>query len=143
MKNRQTQKVQAQTPSVPNDSNTKAELRVEKHSYYEGPLPHPQVLKEYKDVNINFPDVIIESFLDEGKHRRKMESKIVNFGFISQIAGIVAALVAIAPVFYVSIMFMEKGYATQAASILCTVVIGLAAVFLGRNINKKAKSDKE
>ncbi|MDI9864458.1 DUF2335 domain-containing protein [Flectobacillus sp. DC10W] len=140
MKNKQAQKVQAQVPS--NVPERESNVTLEKHSYYEGPLPHPQILSEYKEVNPTFPERIMDSFESEGKHRRAIENKIVNFGFTNQIVGILAALIAIAMVFYVAILFMEKGHATEASAILCTVVIGLAAVFLGRKIGEKNKTEK-
>lgn len=45
---------------------------VERHA---GPLPAPQTLKAYNDIVPGAAESIIESFLEQGKHRREMERK--------------------------------------------------------------------
>lgn len=44
---------------------------------YSGPLPHPSILKQYKDLYPQAAEEIIKNGLAESKHRRRLENSRV------------------------------------------------------------------
>lgn len=64
---------------------------------YSGPLPHPQMFKEYNDVIPGAGDVILNEFKAQGKHRRFSEKAVVigklYFGPLIALSIIVVALI--------------------------------------------------
>ncbi|MDD9801247.1 MAG: DUF2335 domain-containing protein [Deltaproteobacteria bacterium] len=45
---------------------------------FKGPLPHPEILKGYKQVVPDLPNRIVEKWEREGAHRRETETAIVR-----------------------------------------------------------------
>jgi len=77
---------------------------------YSGPLPHPNVLKAYKEIYPDSVKIIFEEYQKETNHRREMENKEaeINKEFVKEslkaeqrgytyglIIGIVALIVAL------------------------------------------------
>ncbi|MCI1699483.1 DUF2335 domain-containing protein [Liquorilactobacillus nagelii] len=52
---------------------------IEKLEMYSGPIPHPDILKKYDDIDPGAAKLIIENGVDESKHRRKMESDSLEY----------------------------------------------------------------
>jgi uncharacterized membrane protein len=60
---------------------------------YSGPLPHPAILKGYNDVVPGSADRIITQFEEQGRHRRKQESRVITHNLFSSTLGQVLAFV--------------------------------------------------
>jgi len=45
---------------------------------YQGPLPDPATLEEYKRVDPRFPDAILNAFQEQSSHRHEMERKLLE-----------------------------------------------------------------
>lgn len=142
MKNKAPQKYQNPV-QIEDVKNQKHSIKVEKHSYYEGPLPHPETLAQFKMIDESFPNRIMTVFEQETIDRRKKENKIINYGLTTQIISSISALAAVSMICFLGYLFMEKGYADEAKYIICTVVIGLAAVFFGKRIFKEGNKKEE
>lgn len=56
-------------------------------SQYEGPIPPPEMLQGYEDVHPGAVAWILEQAKDQGKHRRKLERRIVNWGTFAEVIG--------------------------------------------------------
>jgi uncharacterized membrane protein len=50
---------------------------VQQSSLFVGPVPHPAILREYNEVIPGAGDLILQSFKQEGDHRRSMEERMV------------------------------------------------------------------
>ncbi len=45
---------------------------------YSGPLPDPQTLADYKEVDPRFPDAILSAFQQQSSHRQEMERRYMT-----------------------------------------------------------------
>lgn len=113
----------------PRNKNT-ASLQVTKESFYQGPLPLPQMLQGYAEIDPTIPTMIMDNFNKESEHRRNVDNKIIRNGMIMFNVGNLFALIAVGLICYVGYTFMMNGYPNQGSGIIGTVVIGMAAVFL-------------
>lgn len=75
-----------------------------KKEVHRGPLPSPKVLKEYGEIDENFPKVIVDSFERQNNHRIAIERKMIDsdikneklgmiFAFILALTGLLGGLI--------------------------------------------------
>lgn len=123
----------------------KQELVIQIASHFSGPLPHPDVLREYDAIVANGAERIFQGFEAQTKHRLQLEDFAVKsqikqsgrgqiFGFIIAVLGLgLATVLAI------------YGFEILASVIGGTTLVGLVTIFvLGksgqrRDIEKKKK----
>lgn len=117
------------------DSQHKTTSQISRH--YSGIIPPPEFMSHYAEINPDFPNRILSLTENEGKHRQQMERKIVNFSFISEMAGIVSGLFAVAMVCLLCYYFIEQNYPKEASHVAIAVIVGLAGVFVFRKFTKK------
>jgi uncharacterized membrane protein len=104
---------------------------------YEGPLPPGAELQKYEQLAPGAAETIISNFLHESQHRREMEQRDQNMDahFLDRtlkanIKGLYFAAASVALTLGVGTFFMLMGYPNAGASIICTVVVGIAACFV-------------
>ncbi|MGU9970910.1 DUF2335 domain-containing protein [Limosilactobacillus fermentum] len=51
---------------------------IQKLEMYSGPIPAPHILEQYDEIDPGAAKLIIENGVDESRHRRDMESKILE-----------------------------------------------------------------
>ncbi|TAF75565.1 MAG: DUF2335 domain-containing protein [Bacteroidetes bacterium] len=117
------------------DSQQKTTAQISRH--YSGIIPPPEFMSHYAEINPDFPNRILSLTENEGKHRQQMERKIVNFSFISEMAGIVSGLFAVAMVCLLCYYFIEQNNPKEASHVAIAVIVGLAGVFVFRKFTKK------
>ena len=110
-------------------------------SYYQGIVPSPEMMEKYKLVSESLPERLVKLTEEEASHRRLIERRITNYHFVSQITGQVFALVAVGGIGYLSYVYMLNGNSSDGKTIAITVMIGLAAIFLGKRILNKNNPD--
>ncbi|MFO1433726.1 MAG: DUF2335 domain-containing protein [Candidatus Competibacteraceae bacterium] len=113
-------------------------------NFYRGPVPPPAMLKEYHEIQADFPERLLRLTEEEARHRREMEKAVVQgehkrisraqwFAFISSLSAFGVASAA-----------LWLGNPAVAAIIMSTTVIGLAGVFvIGRYWTKTDKVVQE
>lgn len=73
-------------------------------AWFTGPLPHPQILKEYEAAVPGSGDRIITQMEEQGRHRRSLETKVINSNIgnerLGQIFGFILGFMVIAFGFY-------------------------------------------
>jgi len=92
------------SPQLPQNNKPVAAFIKEQYS---GPLPHPEIMRQYDSIVPGLANRIIHQFEEQSKHRRELEQKVIKsdlvmarlgliFGFIigmaSVIGGIITAL---------------------------------------------------
>jgi uncharacterized membrane protein len=60
---------------------------------YSGPLPHPAILRGFNDIVPGSADRIIAQFEEQGRHRRKQESRVISHNLFSSTLGQVLAFI--------------------------------------------------
>ena len=108
--------------------------------YYQGPLPPPEVLKKYNEAHPNATAIILRSFEEEGKHRRKMQSAIVEQGIVRARRGQLFAFILAMTVVVggVLLLLLEKNIVGFSA--IGLGFAGLVTAFLaGRKETRRAR----
>jgi uncharacterized membrane protein len=113
---------------------------------YEGPLPPSSELQQYEQIAPGAAQAIIQNFLAESQHRREMEQKEQNLDahFLDRTLkahtqGLRLALCSVILILGAGALFMLQGYPVEGASIIGSVIVGIAACFIygSRGIKKQ------
>lgn len=120
------------------------------HPNYEGPIPHPSLLKEFEAMKPGLAERIIVMAEQEAQHRRAMEQKVLDAQIddarkyrrtelTGQICGLAIGLAAIFAATYAGI----HGAQITGSLIGTTGVTGLVTAFiLGRTLMMKQKREE-
>lgn len=106
---------------------------------YSGPIPHPQLLKEFNDVIPNGADRIMTMAEKQSGHRITLEEKVVNANnrdsFLGVVfAGVIALLIVLGAIF---LIYNNKD--VQGFSLLIGASVAYISVFL----KSKSRDDKD
>jgi len=96
------------------------EVTVSQFSAFRGPMPHPQLLKQYNEVHPGFSDALLTDFVEQGQHRRTLEQAAVTGQLKESRRGQVFALI---------LSLLVVGLGAAVLLIQGTVGIGLSLVF--------------
>ena len=88
--------ISAMNPNQPSPQKTSGvvtqQVRMELEAYA-GPIPPPSILRQYDEIQAGFADRIMTQFEEQGRHRRKLESRVIWDNIISSAAGQVMAFI--------------------------------------------------
>lgn len=98
------------------------------HSNY----PPPEMLEKYAQVDSTFPSRLIGLAEEEGRHRRKLEKRLMNFSVFLDTLGILLGFAAVAGVLYVGYLFMKNNNPNSGATIITGISVALAFAFISR-----------
>lgn len=124
---------------MPNPSKpiSKTEVRreqLQRIEFFQGILPHPDLLDQYRQIDPELPKKIVQWTEDEALHRRKMERKIAFDAHNTVIWGYIFGFLSVIVISVLCYLFMVNGYADEAKWIACSVIVALAVVFVLRKI---------
>ena len=94
---------------------------------YEGPIPDPQTLDRYEKVHPGAIDWILEQAKDQGRHRRKLEKRIVNWGTFNEFLGVTSTFLISLVVIGGGIFLIFNGRGFGGLSI---IIANLAALVI-------------
>ncbi len=80
---------------------------------FTGPLPPPEVLAKYDDIQEGFADRIITMAEKQSEHRRDLEKNVVNSGLLQQKWGLISATVINIAALACGTLMVLKGYSPQ------------------------------
>jgi len=114
-------------------------LRVERASFWKGPLPSPETLKAYNDAFPNGAERIFKMAEKQSDHRMNMENKVIpeeqRQSKHGQLFAFIIALVFLG----VSAWLIYTGHDVAGTVIGTTDLVALATVFI---IGRSRQSDK-
>ena len=96
---------------------------------YEGPIPDPKTLQAYEDVHPGAIDWILEQAKDQGRHRRKLEKRIVNWGTFSEFLGVSSALLISLVAIGGGIFLVFNDKSASGLSIIIANLVALVSVY--------------
>jgi uncharacterized membrane protein len=98
--------------------------------YYEGIIPSPEMMKEYKEIDVNLPIRIIKLTEEEFNHRRCLERKIVNNSILTNILGMLLGFGSILAIGYLAYLFMINGNPDQGkwVALSTATVVGIFVI---------------
>lgn len=90
----------------------------------------PENLEKYAGIDPSFPERVLQAFEEQGQHRRGRENRADRNEVVLNVLKLVLALLVVLCVLAVGCFYLLHNAATQGATIICTVVVALAAAFL-------------
>lgn len=96
---------------------------------YEGPLPTPADFSAYKEALPSAPERIMTMAAEEEQHyRHKINNKVVNFGIIESICGMIVAFIIVILCLGAAI-YLALNNNAGVAIVLIGAITSLAAIF--------------
>jgi uncharacterized membrane protein len=116
-------------PLPANQNNRINNLLLQKQSF-SGPLPHPDILRQYDEIIEGGAERIIKMAESQSAHRQELERWAVKSGSVLSFVGVAAALIISLGVLYVSYKLIAGGH-TVIGTVLSSVnLVGLVSVFI-------------
>ena len=115
-----------------------------KSTHYRGPIPDPDMLREYNDIVNDGAERIVTQFEEQSRHRREIEKTVIT-GQISeskrgQIFAFIVGITGLGLAFTSALL----GFNTFAITLASTTIVGLVSAFIvGKNIQKKDLEEKD
>ncbi|MEI4367353.1 DUF2335 domain-containing protein [Streptococcus suis] len=137
--NQVTEFIEEQPDDIPEEVVKELIARRFESMTYSGPIPHPQLLKEFNDVIPNGADRIMTMAEKQSGHRIILEEKVVNANnrdsFLGVVfAGVIALLIVLGAIF---LIYNNKDI--QGFSLLIGTSVAYISVFL----KSKSRDDKD
>lgn len=104
---------------------------------YEGPLPTPADFSAYKEALPSAPERIMTMAEEEQHYRHKINNKVVNFGIIESICGMIVAFIIVILCLGAAIYLALNNNAGVAIVLIGAITSLAAIVYL-----KKQPADK-
>lgn len=104
---------------------------------YEAPLPTPADFSAYKEALPSAPERIMTMAEEEQHYRHKINNKVVNFGIIESICGMIVAFIIVILCLGAAI-YLALNNNAGVAIVLIGAITSLAAIFY----LKKQPTDK-
>lgn len=109
--------------------------------FFKGPLPPPETLAQYKQIQHGFAERIMTVAEHEASHRRSMDKKVAWMEFTLSMVGMLFGFIAIGGVLFLCYYAFSLGFGTQVAGIASVVLTGVGSVFLWRR-NKSKEANR-
>jgi uncharacterized membrane protein len=110
---------------------------------FTGPFPHPDMLKAYRDVDSSIPGMIMNMAVEESKHRRSIESRIVTWQSRTFLINNIFAIVAMCIILFVGYLFMINDHAKEGAAIIAVTCLGVVGIIITRSFKKDNTAQSE
>lgn len=107
-----------------------------KQEAFSGPIPHPELLQKYENIQKGFADRIINMAETQLDHRVNCESKIVNGSVIDSKRGQIFAFIVAVLFLAAAVILGMNGHDWLAGILGGGTLVSLVTVFL---TNKKSK----
>jgi len=105
---------------------------IAQQSFYQGELPSPEMMEQFKQVDPTFPDRIVKMAENEAINRHKNEASTTKMLIKTSYMGMIFAFLSVIIVSGLVAYGFYLGFATQSAAIATGTIVGIAGVFLMR-----------
>lgn len=110
---------------------------IHKIESYKGPLPHPDILKKYDEIDPSFSKIIFQHFEKEQNHRHSIDNKSIDGAIKSDKRAQWMAFILSFLIITTGVVATFCGYEIFGASAVGFNIAGLIAAYLkGRTSNK-------
>jgi uncharacterized membrane protein len=119
------------------------QIALHKSESYSGPLPHPDILKRYNDLDPSFSKTIFSHFKEEQEHRHRIDNKAIDGAISSDKRAQYMAFIICLVVLGISFYSVYSGKEVAGIIGLVMSLGGLIAAFLKGNSNNNKKNKEE
>ena len=138
--------IRKEDPSIKKESIVKIEQLIKTVSLeqsFQGPIPHPEILKGYNKVVPDAAERILKMAEKQASHRQFIEKKVVSSGIRNETLGLIMAFVIVVGTIAsgIFLIFTDKGLLGLSSVIVA--IVGAASVFIiGKKSNRKHNKQK-
>lgn len=104
-----------------------------KQNSFSGPLPPPDILKGYKEVEDDFPNRIMNMAESQANHRRELEKKVLNSNIINERIGLVFGFIIFVLGLIISYLLIMNDKTLIGIVSFIGVLGSGAAIFVNQN----------
>lgn len=115
-----------QSPS----SSGNSELRVRREEYFSGPLPPPEILSGYEQIEQGLASRIVSMAEREQSHTHAMDRRLLRNEYLSDHAGRIAAVVVAVLFLAGSVWLIDRGHAWPGLALGTIDLAALVSVFI-------------
>ncbi len=113
---------------------------------YSGPLPHPEILRQYNEIIPGSAERIFSQFESQSAHRRTLEMKVISSNAFSQRFGSISALLIGLVSISGGLFLVHEGKSLEGLGAVITPVAGLVAAYIykrrSQDDEREAKREK-
>lgn len=99
-------------------------------SFFQGPLPPPEDLQKFKEVDPSFPGRIMAMAERQAEHRQVEERRRGKMIVMARYLGLGTAFLSVLAICALAAYAFQLGHAVEAASIVTGVVVALVVAFI-------------
>ena len=115
----------------------------EQRSLHMGPIPSPEVLAEYNEIDPTFANRILVMAEQQALHRQEMEKKIINSGTHDSLLGIIFGFLIGITALIVALILGLNGRTVESAVMGVGGIGGLTSVFIYGTRSKASEDNKK
>lgn len=123
--------MQRKKPLIPNQNKKNKALKVNGVSFYEGPIPTPEMLNHYNMIQPDFADRIMRMAEKDQERAIKTEMRNTNFGYFITTVGLLFAFFITAGLIY-SLYLAITSENTKAVQWIMLCMASVGGIFLFR-----------
>ncbi len=129
-------------PSTPNTLPPEVLAQI-KAEFYEGLIPHPDILRGYEDLVPGAAKKILDTFDDQSHHRMAIERKVVDSDVNRSWAGLGAGTVVCLAVLAVAAVAFLVGQPLAGTFLGTLDLVGLAGAFINAGRERRAEREQK
>jgi uncharacterized membrane protein len=110
---------------------------------HSGPLPDPDTLIRYEQAQPGLLERVVHMAEKEQEHRHTMENLLVSSKVETDRKGHNLGALLVIFILLICVFVIMNGFPKEGAAIAVTTITGIAAIFVGKQINGKKKETHE
>lgn len=114
----------------------KQEITAMKAEMYSGPLPHPDIIRQYDEISPGAAEKIFDSFVRQNEHRIEMESRVVKDSIFRAKLGLVMSFILSLICLYIAYKLFNTDKGSYGFGLILVNIAALVSVFY-RTATKK------
>jgi uncharacterized membrane protein len=114
-----------------------------KAEFYEGLIPHPDILRGYEDLVPGAAKKILDTFDNQSHHRMAIERKVVDSDVNRSWAGLAAGTVVCLAVLVVAVVAFLVGQPLAGTFLGTLDLVGLAGAFINAGRERRAEREQK
>ena len=127
------------SPQLPQNNKPVAAFIKEQYS---GPLPHPEIMRQYDSIVPGLANRIIHQFEEQSKHRRELEQKVIKSDLVMERLGLIFGFIIGMASVIGGIITALLGKELAGGFIGSSGLIGLVSVFIYGTKSKRKHLDQ-
>lgn len=134
----------ASSPEPSNSGNRGAVVRRTQAFAWTGPLPPPDILKEYDHLVPGAAERILTMAERQSEHRRSIEKVVINSGARNQNLGVVFGFIIALVVLVLAGYALYEGRSQTGTAIVVVTILSLAGVFVtGKYLTAHERAERD